>query len=140
MNLQLTLNSSAKHIWSLSTGYITNIQLNSITNASLLYKVTQPNAIEASKIPPYVLYPYKEYNYYLTSQGNTITSGSTVTATTSSINFGRVPHRISIGVRKLDKHRTGMIVKASCQSVMSIFHLVLVKLVCYPVLVNANYG
>jgi hypothetical protein len=101
MTLQLTLDSSAKHLWSSSLPYITAIQLNSITNAALYYKSTQPNSIEASKIPPYVVYPYKEYNYYLTSQGNTISAGTSTTTTTSSFQFGRVPHKIYLAVRKL---------------------------------------
>jgi hypothetical protein len=39
INLQITLNSSARHLWSSSTGYITGITMNSIANASLYYKI-----------------------------------------------------------------------------------------------------
>jgi hypothetical protein len=100
INLQLTLDSSAKHLWSSATGCITSITMNSITNAALYYKDTQPNSIEAAKVPEFLLFPYTEWNYYLTAQGNSISAGATTTAITSSINFGRVPSMIYLGVRK----------------------------------------
>lgn len=101
INLQITLDSSGRHLWSSSTGYITGITMNSISNASLYYKMTQPNAIETAKIPQVVLYPYKEYNYQLTSGGSTIGANTTgVVVNTNSFQFGRVPHKIYVVARK----------------------------------------
>jgi hypothetical protein len=75
--------------------------MNTITNSSLYYKMTQPNAIESAKINQVVLYPYKEYNFQLTSVGSSIGANTTgVVVNTNSFQFGRVPKKIYVVARK----------------------------------------
>jgi hypothetical protein len=67
----------------------------------LVAKMTQPNAIETAKIPQVVLYPYKEYNFQLTSVGSSIGANTTgVVVNTNSFQFGRVPRKIYVVARK----------------------------------------
>jgi hypothetical protein len=75
--------------------------LNSITNSALYYKETQPNAIEAAKIPQMIVYPYKRWTYNPGNTGGTINSNSTAVVSTTNITFGRVPHKIYLAVRKI---------------------------------------
>jgi hypothetical protein len=106
ISILITLDAQAQHLWSSSTGYITAIQLNSITNSRLYYKVTQPNAIEASKVPRMIVYPYKQWTYVPGTTGGTINASSSTSVTTTNVTFGRVPHKIYLAVRKIRTQQT----------------------------------